>query len=80
MSIKRLLVGGGSSLAVLLLAGCGGINGSYSPSPASFFLPGLVQIPNGSPSIQSAVTDQVPLTNRSELIQPYLSACAFPSP
>jgi len=80
MIVKRLLAGGEASLAMLLLAGCGGINGSYSPSPASFFLPGLVQIPNGSPSIQSAITGQFSLTNRLELIQPYLSACAFPSP
>ncbi len=30
-------------LAVSAGAGCGGINGSYSASPASFFLPGLMK-------------------------------------
>jgi hypothetical protein len=33
-------------LAVLLTgaAGCGGVSGSQSVSPASFFLPGLLQV------------------------------------
>jgi hypothetical protein len=31
------------SAGSLLLAGCGGISGSQSVSPASFFLPGLLK-------------------------------------
>jgi hypothetical protein len=30
--------------AIVLLCGCGGVRGSHSVSPASFFLPGLIQV------------------------------------
>jgi hypothetical protein len=36
--------------AALLGAGCGGVNGSYGVSPASFFLPGLMQNAPTGPS------------------------------
>jgi len=32
------------SVSVLMGAGCTGINASHSVSPASFFLPGLIQV------------------------------------
>jgi hypothetical protein len=39
-------------LPVLFLAGCSGINSSYSVSPASFFLPGLMRLepPKNTPT------------------------------
>jgi hypothetical protein len=40
-----------TAVALLLVcAGCGGINASHSVSPASFFLPGLLQADPKQPS------------------------------
>ena len=60
--------------AVLLLgAGCSGINASHSISPASFFLPGLVQAPpaqaapaTGQAASPSASTELVQLRIQSQ--------------
>ena len=41
----------------LLIAGCSGINGGGSVSPASFFLPGLIQ--NDGPTNAPALTPDV---------------------
>jgi hypothetical protein len=45
MRLRRRILLYITGLAFLLLStGCGGLSGSYSVSPASFFLPGLLKI------------------------------------
>jgi hypothetical protein len=46
----------------LLGAGCGGINGSESVSPASFFLPGLLK--NDAPAQTNAPVVAADLSNQ----------------
>ncbi len=45
-TVKRYVASLAGGTALLLVAGlasgCGGVNGSHSVSPASFFLPGLI--------------------------------------
>jgi hypothetical protein len=53
-----------SAMVIILLgAGCGGINASHSVSPASFFLPGLLQAdpkqPSTAPTIQPGPVQQL---------------------
>jgi hypothetical protein len=45
----------------LLMAGCSGINGGHSVSPASFFLPGLIQndCPTNAPALMPEVSIQI---------------------
>jgi hypothetical protein len=40
---KRLIPAAAAALFAAALTGCSGINASHSVSPASFFLPGLVE-------------------------------------
>ncbi len=40
---KRLITIAATTLSAVALTGCSGINASHSVSPASFFLPGLIQ-------------------------------------
>ncbi len=40
---KRLISLAALAVAMIALTGCSGINASHSVSPASFFLPGLMQ-------------------------------------
>jgi hypothetical protein len=40
---KRLIPIAAMAVATIALTGCSGINASHSVSPASFFLPGLIQ-------------------------------------
>jgi len=42
-----------------LCAGCGGISGSHSVSPASFFLPGLIQYDVPAPKPDDATPPPV---------------------
>lgn len=41
--VKRLLASAALLGVAAALSGCSGINASHSVSPASFFLPGLIQ-------------------------------------
>jgi len=43
-------------MLLLLVVGCGGINASHSISPATFFLPGLVQT---APETEPMQTEEV---------------------
>jgi hypothetical protein len=45
---------------VALVAGCSGINASHSVSPASFFLPGLLQVEPPSPDPAAAGPERPP--------------------
>jgi hypothetical protein len=48
-------------LTLLALAtGCGGFNGSYSASPASFFLPGLLKADPVKEQSPSVLTNDIP--------------------
>lgn len=52
-----LLLGG----IALLATGCSGINASHSVSPASFFLPGLLQADPPPPEKESAPAPEKPV-------------------
>jgi len=44
MKLKRAVIAGALLLAAGLVTGCSGINTSHSVSPATFLLPGLIQV------------------------------------
>jgi len=46
---------------LLLATGCSGINTSHSVSPASFFLPGLLQVDPPPPADQPAPAPEQPV-------------------
>jgi hypothetical protein len=46
------------ALVAMATLGCSGINASKSFSPASFFLPGLIQNAPASPSLFDVTTNQ----------------------
>jgi hypothetical protein len=45
MSVKKALIWSALSCLWLMVSGCGSYQGSYNWSPASLFLPGLLQNP-----------------------------------
>jgi len=47
-------------LALLAATGCGGVGGSYSVSPASFFLPGLVKNDSAQTLTETESAEQGP--------------------
>jgi len=49
----------------LLIAGCNGINGGTSVSPASFFLPGLLKndCPTNTPTLMPEISTQIASAN-----------------
>jgi len=50
--VKHILASVALAALVLSCTGCSGINASKSVSPASFFLPGLMQVsPPGNPAV-----------------------------
>ena len=50
-----------AGLAVLATVGCGGLNGSYTVSPASFLLPGLGKATPKAPVTESSTNTFVAL-------------------
>jgi hypothetical protein len=54
--VKHILACVALAALVLLNTGCSGINASKSVSPASFFLPGLMQAPlPASPAVPAGI-------------------------
>ncbi len=53
--------------ATAFLAGCGGVSGSHSVSPASLFMPGLMQNDAPRPSVPGEATPVVLKTDDSQL-------------
>lgn len=56
MSNRKWLVIPGLLACLTLLVGCGGVQGSHSVSPASFFIPGL-NVSQGSVPPSSPVSE-----------------------
>jgi hypothetical protein len=55
--VKHILASVALAAALLLGTGCSGINASRSVSPASFFLPGLMQAkPPAEPALPAGTT------------------------
>ena len=62
-SIRNPLVIIAASFLVALSAGCGGVNTTHSVSPATFFLPGLMQVtPTKTEPLASAPASEAPVT------------------
>ncbi|NJN05419.1 MAG: hypothetical protein HC814_02080 [Rhodobacteraceae bacterium] len=65
--MKRALAVTALSLAAGLGSGCSGINASHSVSPATFLLPGLLQVPGPASSVDDTVSVPAPMPQIARL-------------
>lgn len=67
MKLNRAVIASALLLAAGFLAGCSGINSGYSVSPATFLLPGLLQVTPPAPAIDATAPALAPATQIARL-------------
>jgi hypothetical protein len=67
MKLNRVVIAGALLLAAGFLTGCSGINSGYSVSPATFLLPGLIQVPPQELPLDEATPAPAPVSHHARL-------------
>jgi hypothetical protein len=67
MKLNRAVIASALLLAAVLGSGCSGINASHSVSPATFLLPGLIQVAPPEPAVGDTVPATAPVTQIARL-------------
>jgi hypothetical protein len=67
MKLNRAVIAGALLLAAGFLTGCSGINAGHSISPATFLLPGLMQVTPPAPPVDDTTPTLAPTSQIARL-------------